>query len=174
MKIALITTLILKAAGFVAAAVTALPSRDFSEDFGSNTTESTIERRSGYGHGEGRVICGLYANADYVMIADLSHSLENKDKDRTWDIGPKACNRVTCWDTSAIYICNDNEHQITVTGPEISKATRWIRYHCCGEYSNKEIINGQQFTPWGWNANVGYGNCRDPPQIRPHMAEGHG
>lgn len=110
MKIALTITLLLKAAGLVAAGVAAPFSEELSEDSISNTTESSIEEstieRRAYGHGSGRVICGRFANADGNMALDLIRSLENKDKDRTWDVGPGACNRVTCWDTSAIYVCN--------------------------------------------------------------------
>ncbi|KAJ0120845.1 hypothetical protein J7T55_015580 [Diaporthe amygdali] len=170
MKTTLTSTLLL-AASLVKAAAAAPPSEDLSEDSSSNGTFSNIERR--YGHATGRVICGKYANGDYIRLWNLAYALDNKDADTKWDIGPKACNRVTCWDTTAIYVCNDNDHQITVTGKDISITTVYIRNHCCGA-TGQSFISGQQFTPWGWNTNIGYGNCRDPPSIRPHMAGGEG
>lgn len=193
MKTTLTSTLLL-AASLVKAAAAAPPLEDLSEDSSSNGTFSNIERR--YGHATGRVICGKYANGDYIRLWNLAYALDNKDADTKWDIGPKACNRVTCWDTTAIYVCNvslhnfriadpvekykvtnfvaqDNDHQITVTGKDISITTVYIRNHCCGA-TGQSFISGQQFTPWGWNTNIGYGNCRDPPSIRPHMAGGEG
>ncbi|KAL1883344.1 hypothetical protein Daus18300_000402 [Diaporthe australafricana] len=177
MKIALTTTLLLQAAGLVAAGVAAPSSDELSEGSTLTTTESTneestIERRA-YGHGTGRVICGRFANADGPMAKDLIRSLENKDKDKTWDVGPGACNRVTCWDTSAIYVCNDNKFKITVRGEEVAQSLGYIRKNCCNK-NDKSFLAGQQFTPWGWNSAVAYGNCRDPPQIRPHNAGGFG
>lgn len=64
----------------------------------------------------------------------------------------------------------DNKDAITLKGKQIAIALRFIRLHCChvGPREN-DAISGQQFTPWGWTANAGYGNCNDPTNIRPHM-----
>jgi hypothetical protein len=72
----------------------------------------------------------------------------------------------------------DNKDSITLKGKQIGMAIKWVRDHCCfagpRSYTSDNFVSGQQFTPWGWNVNAGYGNCNDPPEIRPHMAGGWG
>ena len=76
-------------------------------------------------------------------------------------------------------IClQDNKDPITIIGKQIAISFVYIRNYCCkvGPRSGNDdnFINGQQFTPWGWNSNAGYGNCNDPVEIRPSNAGGWG
>ncbi|POS68767.1 hypothetical protein DHEL01_v212839 [Diaporthe helianthi] len=166
----------------LAIARTTSPSTELQpEELDSNNTMSIAARNKEdekKWHGSGTVICGIYANANPKKIRDFAYDLDNKDYNKQWTIGAGQCNRVKCWDTSALYVCNDNKHKITLKGKQIGMATLWIRNHCC--LASSEItptdnqLNGQQFTPWGWNVNAAYGNCNDPPTIRPSNAGGKG
>lgn len=186
----------------LAAALATIPRAELqSEDLDSNYNMSVVPRGEEGWHGSGKAVCGKYANADYGKINDLVYDMDNKNYNKEWTIGGGQCNRVSCWDTSALYVCNvsfsllllipistkqgetttnvalqDNPDPITVKGKQIGIAMKWVRLHCCfaGPRSkdSDNFVNGQQFTPWGWNVNAGYGNCRDPPEIRPHMAGG--
>lgn len=72
-----------------------------------------------------------------------------------------------------MYLLQDNKDTISLRGREIGNALSFIADFCCQDGprdgSDDNVISGQQFTPWGWNVNAGYGNCNDPTSIRPHM-----
>lgn len=91
----------------LAAALATVPRADLqSEDLDSNYTMSVVPRGEEDWHGTGKVVCGKYANANYGKINDLVFAMDNKDYNTEWTIGGGQCNRVSCWDTSALYVCN--------------------------------------------------------------------
>ncbi|KAG8163018.1 hypothetical protein KVR01_007496 [Diaporthe batatas] len=180
MKTPVTAILLLQLGGLAAAQVTTPGAELQSEELDSNNTVSIAARseQEKNWHGSGPVVCGIYANAKPKKIRDFAYDLDNKDYNKERTIGAGQCNRVKCWDTSALYVCNDNPDAITLKGKQIGMATLWLRNHCCLASpkikATDDQLNGQQFTPWGWNVNAAYGNCNDPPSIRPHMAGGHG
>ena len=111
MKIAITTAVLLGAAGLVAAGVTAgvpasradLLAGDAAD---SNGTVSLTPRKAQYGHARGRVICGKYANANYDMFGDLVYKLDNGNRNKEFTIAGGQCDRVSCYDTTALYVCN--------------------------------------------------------------------
>lgn len=78
------------------------------EELDSNNTMSIAARneQEKNWHGSGAVVCGIYENAKPKKIRDFAYDLDNKDYNKEWTIGAGQCNRVKCWDTSALYVCN--------------------------------------------------------------------
>ncbi|KAG6357558.1 hypothetical protein INS49_013435 [Diaporthe citri] len=171
MKIDITAVFLLKAA-VVMAAVPGTRAELPTEDVDTNGTMSLMERQE-KGHGRGKATCGIYAMADYHKFIDLVYDMDNDLRDEDYTIDGGQCNRVHCYDTSALWVCNDNKDPIKLKGKEIAIALSFVRNYCCLDGprsdSSDNVISGQQFTPWGWNANAGYGNCNDPTNIRPHM-----
>lgn len=55
----------------------------------------------------GMQYCGIYANAEGDRITLLSTALGKGDlKNNAYNIPAGGCNRVQCYDTSGIYVCN--------------------------------------------------------------------
>ena len=99
---------LLGAAGLAAAVATGPPDDLQSEDLDSNSTMSIASReeKEAKWHGTGKVVCGVYANADFLKINDFAWDMDNTNYNTEWTVGGGQCNRVKCWDTSALYVCN--------------------------------------------------------------------
>lgn len=55
----------------------------------------------------GMQFCGIFAPAHGPMAGDLIAKLGQGDlKDRVYTTAAGGCNRVQCWDTSGVYVCN--------------------------------------------------------------------
>ena len=107
MKISVTAAFLFETAFLAAAVVPETGVELRSEDLDSNSTVSLIGRGEEDGwHGRGRVMCGIYANANYDKFVDLVYDMDNKHKYKEWTIGGGACNRVSCYDTTALYVCN--------------------------------------------------------------------
>lgn len=53
--------------------------------------------------------CGHFANADGSMVISLVDALGAGDLGtRGYTVAAHGCNRVQCWDTSGVYLCNVN------------------------------------------------------------------
>lgn len=57
--------------------------------------------------------CGLWATADNVDTAQNSANLNQKGG-LAVPVAANGCNRVACYDTSGMYVCNDQDADITV------------------------------------------------------------
>lgn len=57
---------------------------------------------------DGTLTCGTFATGSKHQAPGLVSDLRagGKIADKTWDVKAGACNRVHCWDTTGIYICN--------------------------------------------------------------------
>lgn len=111
MKSIITAAFLLGAAGLVSAAVPAAipkPSTELlAEDAADyNGTMSLTPRKVEYGHSRGRVICGKYPNANYVMFGKLVYNFDNDDRKKEFTIAGGQCDRVSCYDTTALYVCN--------------------------------------------------------------------
>lgn len=128
----------------------------------------------------GRLNCGIFGSGDQQaaenMYGDLKfHGL----KDKVYPIAPGACNRVHCWGTTAIYVCNDSPKEVKLKGEWIAKGVKCVLENCCTKIMTGATyhhgISGQYFINGmgqNMNINIGYGNCNDPPSIRPSNAGG--
>lgn len=113
---------LLKASGLVMALVPEKPAELQTEDVDTNNTMSLVERQQP-GSGRGKAVCGRYANADYHKARDLLFDLDNKLAGNDYKIKPGQCNRVHCYDTSAIYVCNVGS--FTITNLKLLALHRW-------------------------------------------------
>lgn len=69
-------------------------------------TSVTIDTRSTIAF-QGMQYCGNFANADGSMAISLVDALGAGDLEtREYTIAAHGCNRVQCWDTSGVYVCN--------------------------------------------------------------------
>lgn len=110
MKITFTAALLLE----LVAALATVPRAELQpEDLDSNYTMSVVPRGEEGWHGTGKVVCGKYANANYHKMVDLVFDMDNKNYNTEWTIGGGQCNRVSCWDTSALYVCNVSVSPIT-------------------------------------------------------------
>ncbi|ROW04344.1 hypothetical protein VSDG_00993 [Cytospora chrysosperma] len=133
---------------------------------------------------DGTLVCGSFAtgskNQAPGLVADLRSG--GKISDKTWDIEAGTCNRVHCWDTTGIYICNDAGRSLTVRGTDIGDAAQHIYDNCCRtDYTSNNKFNagisGQKFVKNGtvdFNVVLGYGDCQHSADIRPSDEGGQG
>ncbi|KAK0615286.1 hypothetical protein B0T17DRAFT_620076 [Bombardia bombarda] len=69
----------------------------------------------------------------------------------------KTRRRQACGDTSAIYVRNDNDHDLDLNCLyDVSAFAYAAMRLCCGEMSS--AVSGQQFTDRGYNVIVSWGN----------------
>lgn len=54
----------------------------------------------------GKLYCGNFANANGHMAVSLVSALGNSLKGHSYPVAAHGCNRVNCWDTSGVYVCN--------------------------------------------------------------------
>ncbi|KAK4142700.1 uncharacterized protein C8A04DRAFT_29656 [Dichotomopilus funicola] len=72
--------------------------------------------------------------------------------------GPSSCGRVSCDDSSAIYICNDNRYPLTLdTFDRIVEAASYIISKCTIVKPLVQV-SGQLFFPDNWNVIVRWDN----------------
>ncbi|KAK1756790.1 hypothetical protein QBC47DRAFT_169473 [Echria macrotheca] len=114
--------------------------------------------------------CGLFSTASRYDAQLLLAQLHSDGGDCS--APAKTCSRVACWATSAIYVCNDNDHAISpncVT--DVVPYGLDISQQCCGLSGGS--VSGQRFHDTaGFNVIVAYGNCNhdrnaDRPALGP-------
>ncbi|PWI64218.1 hypothetical protein PCL_12035 [Purpureocillium lilacinum] len=121
--------------------------------------------------------CALKDKGKYIGGIDpdnLHEYWEDLKKQGQCKIKAKKCNRVTCGNTSAIYVCNDNDYDIA---PGCATIAEWVgdprhrngdgEYHLsqacgCGQYSCDHASGELKFKE-GWRIQMGYGNCKHSP-----------
>ncbi|EFR01023.1 hypothetical protein MGYG_04026 [Nannizzia gypsea CBS 118893] len=70
---------------------------------------------------------------------------------------PRTCSRVSCsWD-SGIFLCNDNDHKVSVPCKLVAEYTRDILDICASP--DVVSLRGQEFDSDGWNVVVRESNC---------------
>ena len=80
--------------------------------------------------------CGLYSTADHLDTHTNMKNLGKKDGSAT--ITANSCNRVGCYNTSGVYVCNDTSEDMDIPFDEIARQIQWIRdvspektFHTC-------------------------------------------
>ncbi|KAK3709709.1 hypothetical protein LTR37_010736 [Vermiconidia calcicola] len=112
------------------------------------------------------VICGLYPSADIANNGENLRNLEDKGGDVT--VSANSCNRIGCFNTSGVYVCNDNDEDITIPMSEATEQMLYLMSICIGGNSiGKDAVSGRVKVDAGWNMNVGYCNGNDSPSIPP-------
>ncbi|KAK3326833.1 hypothetical protein B0H66DRAFT_589360 [Apodospora peruviana] len=135
-------------------------------------TESLVDSTSISARAEAKgLYCGIFNTADKKNVAGLIDDLlTNTGKCVT---PAKTCRRHGCWNTSAIYVCNDNNKEVLLDcANDVGGMANLIAGQCCGSANaiSGKAISGQQFSNQGWNVIVSYGNCNhDIDSSRPAM-----
>ena len=141
--------------------------RSIDPDYVANYTDPNgreLEKRTS------TLICGNYATASYSTIGSgaggLIKDLALLGGTCAVPAGQHSCSRISCRDTSAIYLCNDNENEIAPSCNDLSKYASAISNACSG--SSSSAFSGQQFNDDDvYNVVVAYGNCNDYPNVAP-------
>lgn len=59
---------------------------------------------------DGTLYCGIFASGDKGtaagLLTDLDAGAHGKIAHKSFTIPSRGCERVTCWDTTGIYVCN--------------------------------------------------------------------
>lgn len=123
--------------------------------------------------------CGVFAAASRYDEIDLidplgqtAWSSTGYQGNQEWTIPASACYRVQCMNTSAVYVCNDNTSELVLKGKQIYPVAKMVTNNCCSAGSKQ--VAGQQFTQWGWNVVIGYGNCKHDVYQKPSTMNGFG
>lgn len=109
--------------------------------------------------------CGIFNTGMPATIRQGALSL--RVVNFTYTIQAGACQRVFCYDTSAVYVCNDNTQvpSLTIAGFDIGWMVDRLSLLCCDPH---HASSAQLFHPTAqWNTIVGYGNCRHDPAEPP-------
>ncbi|CAK7215994.1 hypothetical protein SBRCBS47491_002680 [Sporothrix bragantina] len=115
--------------------------------------------------------CGIFNTGMPATIRQGALSLRVVNFTYTLQAG--TCQRVYCYDTSAVYVCNNNVQvpSVTIAGYDIGWMADRLSLLCCDPH---HASSAQLFHPTaGWNTIVGYGNCRHDP-AEPPSAYGTG
>jgi hypothetical protein len=74
---------------------------------GADDATTTVKYRTDVSV-DGTLVCGSFATGSKDQAPGLVADLRSGGKisDKTWDIKAGTCNRVHCWATTGIYICN--------------------------------------------------------------------
>ncbi|CAK7225079.1 hypothetical protein SCUCBS95973_005738 [Sporothrix curviconia] len=120
--------------------------------------------------------CGIFNTGMPATIRQGALSLRVVNFTYTLQAG--TCERVYCYDTSAVYVCNNNVQvpggttgTAAIAGYDIGWMADRLSLLCCDPHHG---TSAQLFHPTaGWNTVVGYGNCRHDP-AEPPSAYGTG
>ncbi|OIW34623.1 hypothetical protein CONLIGDRAFT_709932 [Coniochaeta ligniaria NRRL 30616] len=108
-----------------------------------------------------KTFCGVFATADKRNLMEIQYDLRMAGGDCT--IPARTCLRLSCWNTSGIYFCNDNDYQVTIQCAYVADFASYIGTQCCkSDFTKSKGISGQAFSALGWNVCVGYANCNHP------------
>ncbi|KAK1830842.1 hypothetical protein QBC39DRAFT_409324 [Podospora conica] len=118
--------------------------------------------------------CGRFSTANHQDIDILLRDLHKSTKTDDCTTPAKTCRRHACINTSAIYVCNDNDEDLTLAcAADVADYADWIFDYCCHNTNFYKGQSGQIFNdPKNYNVVIAYGNCRhdkdaDHPSIGP-------
>ncbi|KAL8306111.1 hypothetical protein RB600_008814 [Gaeumannomyces tritici] len=112
---------------------------------------------------------GVLAAAQATEIA--RHRAHLADSWRRWTseysdgwcpVPARTCRRFACWNTSGLYLCNDNPHAIRVfCADSFDRFAKIVAYDCCrADRFVGRGGSGQIVTDQGYRVVVAYANCR--------------
>ncbi|KAK0629526.1 hypothetical protein B0T17DRAFT_615290 [Bombardia bombarda] len=117
---------------------------------------------------KGALNCGIFSTASKRDVMDITFQLrESKDKCVT---PANKCFRHKCKNTSGIYVCNDNDHDVTLDCSLVGAWSGDAGGCCPKDWTKSKGVSGQLLSTDGWNVIVAYANCNHPAdQDRPAM-----
>lgn len=107
------------------------------------------------------VACGLWSTG---KAYDIGSGL-GEDADEV-TVAANSCGRIGCYDTSGVYVCNDQDVEITIPMDEAIAQVDYLNLLCRG---GENTVSGQVFSDsyGGYNLNIGYCNNNHPLDARP-------
>ncbi|KAJ0125051.1 hypothetical protein J7T55_006395 [Diaporthe amygdali] len=142
----------------------------------AGTSDTRLVSRNPQVSKDGTLTCGTFGSASKQTVPNLLNDLlpGGKIADKVWTIGPNSCHRVHCYDTSGIYVCNDNSKEMRVAGHMVAKGVKCITDNCCTVSTvNNNFSKGQSGQKFyrgagaSFNIVVAYGNCGHDANVRP-------
>lgn len=129
--IALLATL---SPALVAASPVSTANDEHTSSNPANVFQRTITKRNNVS-----VACGLWAT---VNFGDAGDGL-GEDADEV-PVGPRSCNRIGCYDTSGVYVCNDQDVEIVIPMSEAIDQVNYLK-DTCGA-ADGDFGSGQVFS----------------------------
>ncbi|KUI53629.1 hypothetical protein VP1G_01047 [Cytospora mali] len=118
-----------------------------------------------YTYGDYWYYCGNFATGDREDLNTGEEKLMDDVRYNDCWAPANGCLRLFCYETSAIYLCNDNDHELDISCYNDGYLARRIREACCPSAG----ISGQMFHPTdNYNVVVGYGNCNHNLLVPPY------
>lgn len=118
-----------------------------------------------YTYGDYWYYCGNFATGDREDLNSGEGKLMDSDSYKSCWAPARSCLRLYCHETSAIYLCNDNDHELHISCYNVGYLARRTRQACCPSAGN----SGQMFHPTDdYNVVVGYGNCNHDDLVPPY------
>ncbi|KAK5163345.1 uncharacterized protein LTR77_010718 [Saxophila tyrrhenica] len=108
------------------------------------------------------ISCGGYSTADTVDTGKNINNLNNGDEKT---VAAGTCNRIGCYNTSGVYVCNDNDFDITFTGADGSAFAGLILGVCYDGGEGHHPVSGQAFTSDNDGFNVVVGFCDNDDDV---------
>ncbi|KAK3715564.1 hypothetical protein LTR37_007052 [Vermiconidia calcicola] len=122
----------------------------------------SLQGRNLVKRGVTEVICGIYPSVD--VYDDLGTGGRLADKgDQNVLVAANSCNRVGYWDTSGVYVCNDQSVDLNVPMSKVVELHNYMQKICLASpdgSDSQENGSGRVTTDeyGGFNVNIGYAN----------------
>ncbi|KAK0654825.1 hypothetical protein B0T16DRAFT_383844 [Cercophora newfieldiana] len=115
----------------------------------------------------GPPVCGQFNTGDKKDFEQLQYDMSGDKSNVTTPA--KKCRRQRCKNTTGVYVCNDNDHDVIIPYLTIREFAAKPGKECCTKrYTDSKGISGQQFSDQNWNVIIAYANCNHPQdQDRP-------
>ncbi|KAK1830841.1 hypothetical protein QBC39DRAFT_409320 [Podospora conica] len=110
------------------------------------------------------LLCGKFSTADrpdVSVLVNVMADLDNNGVDNdNCNTPARTCRRHACKNTSGVYVCNDNYHDLELSCLyDVALVAQPMLNKCCQKGMHKGT-SGQQFVDgYGYNVIVGYANC---------------
>ncbi|KAJ9144170.1 hypothetical protein NKR23_g6132 [Pleurostoma richardsiae] len=116
--------------------------------------------------------CGNFGTGAHVTMHRAAEDLmEGYEPFIRCKAAARSCERIWCYDTTAVWLCNDNDEPIDISCYNVGWMGQLIDELCCVHWQGFGITNqkgsggksGQIFHPEdNYNVIIGYANCRTP------------
>ena len=115
--------------------------------------------------------CGDYATADEAMVRKGAYKLRNKPGEIAFTPAGR-CARHWCRDTTAMFVCNDEDEDVTIPKYNVGWMTDRLHRLCCDDNGGK---SGQMWHyKLKYSVVMGYANCNEDAETNQPYAYGLG
>ncbi|KAK5170894.1 uncharacterized protein LTR77_004038 [Saxophila tyrrhenica] len=119
------------------------------------------------------VICGFYPSADGWETENKNEPNLRGKGDQNVHVAAGSCSRVGCYNTSGVYVCNDQDSDLDVPMNEVVDLLDYLGQICLHKKTDDGGQDGNgsgrvtTTDRGGYNVNIGYCNGNDSPSIPP-------